>query len=813
MSNSYTNVETTVIIELFSTFFEKLTWSHPQRESLLKTLQTFKYTLYNNQHDLKRCYTLIDSLVQGMGSKPLDNKEERTLPNDPQFKVFNSSLGASNLSMDFGSAGVVRMGRVADMVRTLSSSARSTVQQSLLQRFQFAKEFINDGNSFYRGLMLRVLELSLRTKDAQGRLSSLFYLVYEQTINFRAGNANFNRAQILRNTFLGYLRTLHETSVARGEVRTAVETLNFMMNVDPHFDLALIVFAKEYIALRMSQLDAKALAELASGVDFRSAIDQVRESNKEPPSFLLKLVPNIFNMTLILHVLDENSFSERCLRPSDGSEVPEVHFLLSRFPHERYCLLYNREELVGSFLGSGIHSDTNDLNASLQSGNTSLNFHTHRELPPRIPRETIPEQSQTSVLRSAAKEPSRAGTMRSDAKGESARFGTEENGGESGQSPYESYRKEVTTRRAEPRTAEPSASKLTNGSGTKIPVAFVRTTSMNVTETGTRELDTTLDETHAGDTHKCLALFRNLSAIFERHTEELAGALHLRFVEEIDTVALDAVVVRGRDQNHPLVTCLKRKFVKLPSELELGTRDHRTPIGKVAQTSAAKPGPASFMDSYHLTAGHPAFSSMQTSDRKGEAFAPKTVTPVAYINLGEGQRPDAAASVLSGYPFINSNGKGNASVNVSALNTSAMNANDSFTMGTKYTRAHQTPTTTSRNLFAGTNNAFLTETTANTFYQTNAANTSFLTSNAAAVSNTPRTVKQHLDSQVPQIPAPNPYNTTRATNNVTHTGHMNSYSGTAAGLFSQNRCILCGKEWSQATRSENPLLCTICKGI
>jgi hypothetical protein len=46
--SSLNSVERTTMIELFSTFFDRLTSTHPQREMMLKSLYHFKSHLYSN---------------------------------------------------------------------------------------------------------------------------------------------------------------------------------------------------------------------------------------------------------------------------------------------------------------------------------------------------------------------------------------------------------------------------------------------------------------------------------------------------------------------------------------------------------------------------------------------------------------------------------------------------------------------------------------------------------------------------------------------------------------------------------------------
>jgi len=57
-------VETTVFIELFSTFFEKITLNHPEKENLMKHLSKFKSFLYTNQDSLDKGYAYLVTLKQ-----------------------------------------------------------------------------------------------------------------------------------------------------------------------------------------------------------------------------------------------------------------------------------------------------------------------------------------------------------------------------------------------------------------------------------------------------------------------------------------------------------------------------------------------------------------------------------------------------------------------------------------------------------------------------------------------------------------------------------------------------------------------------
>jgi hypothetical protein len=52
-------VEITVLVELFSTFFEKITLTHPDKDSLMKHLSKFKSFLYSNQENLEKGYEYL----------------------------------------------------------------------------------------------------------------------------------------------------------------------------------------------------------------------------------------------------------------------------------------------------------------------------------------------------------------------------------------------------------------------------------------------------------------------------------------------------------------------------------------------------------------------------------------------------------------------------------------------------------------------------------------------------------------------------------------------------------------------------------
>lgn len=55
-------VEITVLVELFSTFFDKITVSHPERDTMIKDLSQFKESLYQHQDNLDQVYSFLDIL-------------------------------------------------------------------------------------------------------------------------------------------------------------------------------------------------------------------------------------------------------------------------------------------------------------------------------------------------------------------------------------------------------------------------------------------------------------------------------------------------------------------------------------------------------------------------------------------------------------------------------------------------------------------------------------------------------------------------------------------------------------------------------
>lgn len=61
-------VETTVLIELFSTFYEKIILNHPQKDFLMKELSKFKSYLYLNQDNMDSCFEFLKSLSSNLQS-------------------------------------------------------------------------------------------------------------------------------------------------------------------------------------------------------------------------------------------------------------------------------------------------------------------------------------------------------------------------------------------------------------------------------------------------------------------------------------------------------------------------------------------------------------------------------------------------------------------------------------------------------------------------------------------------------------------------------------------------------------------------
>ena len=53
------SVETTVLVELFSTFFEKITLAHPEKDFLMKELAKFKNFIYTNQDNLEKGFDFL----------------------------------------------------------------------------------------------------------------------------------------------------------------------------------------------------------------------------------------------------------------------------------------------------------------------------------------------------------------------------------------------------------------------------------------------------------------------------------------------------------------------------------------------------------------------------------------------------------------------------------------------------------------------------------------------------------------------------------------------------------------------------------
>ncbi|KAM3131881.1 hypothetical protein pb186bvf_016002 [Paramecium bursaria] len=71
------SVERTTMIELFSTFFDRLSSNHPQREQMLKSLYQFKALLYTNDSAAERFIQDIGGAGQSKSPLKRDNSQTK----------------------------------------------------------------------------------------------------------------------------------------------------------------------------------------------------------------------------------------------------------------------------------------------------------------------------------------------------------------------------------------------------------------------------------------------------------------------------------------------------------------------------------------------------------------------------------------------------------------------------------------------------------------------------------------------------------------------------------------------------------------
>ncbi|KAL4508177.1 hypothetical protein ABPG72_021550 [Tetrahymena utriculariae] len=75
------SVEITVLVELFSTFFEKITFVHPDKEILIKNLSKFKNFLYGNQQNLEKGYEFLQSMKEQYQQYLIENQSTASASN------------------------------------------------------------------------------------------------------------------------------------------------------------------------------------------------------------------------------------------------------------------------------------------------------------------------------------------------------------------------------------------------------------------------------------------------------------------------------------------------------------------------------------------------------------------------------------------------------------------------------------------------------------------------------------------------------------------------------------------------------------
>ena len=197
------------LVELFGTFFERLTNQHSYKDPLRKELSEFKSVLYENQQNA----AIVDSYLDALSKKKIIPAQsplrKETIPTSakyasPTLKTYQEN--DPKLRVSTNSSKKIEILPVADFLR-YRSIAQADKNQLLITRYGHVQQLDKNPNNLYRTLAIYYFTLVLRSSGAEKYLSDLVDEVAAKRIELSCAAENLTHEEIC-GVFCGFFSQL-----------------------------------------------------------------------------------------------------------------------------------------------------------------------------------------------------------------------------------------------------------------------------------------------------------------------------------------------------------------------------------------------------------------------------------------------------------------------------------------------------------------------------------------------------------------------------------------------------------------------------
>ena len=273
-------------LELFSTFFEKLTSKDVKKQKFQNYLNIFKSSIYSNKENLPRAYDVLNTINTEV------NKDFSVIKttNLEQKKSYNEEY---SLTPHF----MIKQTKSEDFLKNLQIFSKNTNFKEIVLNFEEIREIQPDGNTFFRQFGLKFFESLIVEKNTK-KLFEIYSLVFNKQISLRNSSFNDdeNSKEDSRKKFCNYLNDIIISLKKEENINEALGLFEKFIQGDLKFYNWILSLVKEILIFSIknkliNNYDS-IFKELNSNPD--EIILKIRSLIQEPNYSIIKLVSASF---------------------------------------------------------------------------------------------------------------------------------------------------------------------------------------------------------------------------------------------------------------------------------------------------------------------------------------------------------------------------------------------------------------------------------------------------------------------------------------------------------------------------------------
>ena len=338
------------LIELFGTFFDKATNSHPHKISLCKELHEFKCVLYTNLDNS----TKVDAYLDDLKNKNIIPEQQSNLQdksNDTENHQFNRISQSSKSGENSPTTEYPMSKRKRAEILTISSFlkyrtiSQTDKHQMLCSRYSHVQTLDKDPTNLYRVLAISYFTSLLQSPDSNSKLSGIIDDVAAKSIQLECRIENLFHEDICA-TFCGFFSQLLRMRRAGTPFTKIFSTFLEMIDEDKIYIISLSCFIKSKIYSFLQQKEFPyELLFYKSDLQSDTFKEKVENNEVTIVEYVLLIMPYILDKQIIAHILENGkinaviyrSFSPKQQTGDDGTigrkeevEADAIHLLIEK---------------------------------------------------------------------------------------------------------------------------------------------------------------------------------------------------------------------------------------------------------------------------------------------------------------------------------------------------------------------------------------------------------------------------------------------------------------------------------------------------